>query len=100
MSTLASVALALTAGMPTGTVVSGPLANTSMSPGTAPVTGTAADDVTAATENAECNTYAYKTMFKDVVKWVTDEAVGLAAVTASASRVAPTLAVPTGGTIG
>lgn len=56
MTTLMSVALAAAPGIPVATNTPGPLTNIPITPVTAPVTGSSADDVTAAAENAECAT--------------------------------------------
>lgn len=99
LSTLSTVALALTAGIPVASRTSGHLTNASISPGSASVTGTAADDVTAAAENTECYTEE-GTCLCEVVYKVTSEALGLTTVTMSASVLAPALSVPSFGAIG
>lgn len=100
MSTLTAVAFTLSTGIPGATSAPGPLSNTSMSSGSTSVTGTAADDVTAAAENADCTTNEEYSLFHEVMKKVTGSSSGVSTVTLSAPRVAPALASPSVGTMG
>lgn len=99
MSTTRTMTFALSTRLPTHSPVMGLMSNTTLSLLSLTVTGTAADDVTAASENTMIYT-EWGLSFKEVVTHVINEARSLATVIMSAAAVAPSLSMTALGTVG